>query len=144
MRDGSSLLYDLLPAYISINMGHSGLATSSEISNCALIDKLGKQINGVDFVLSLLRSTINPYCFFVILLNLERGEEYCIELDESDIMSLTEGDRGLLEDSEPIDLQNLIIDNLELIERDEVMFLTCAQKIFFNQLWHGIMTSPFS
>lgn len=34
IKDGSSLLYDLLPTYLSINMGHSGLATSNDIKNC--------------------------------------------------------------------------------------------------------------
>ena len=29
VRDGSSLLYDLLPSYLTINMGHSGLATAN-------------------------------------------------------------------------------------------------------------------
>jgi len=39
IRDGSSLLYDLLPSYLCINMGYSGLATSNEISNCHLVSK---------------------------------------------------------------------------------------------------------
>lgn len=144
IRDGSSLLYDLLPSYVSINMGYSGLATSSNLQNCQLISKRGRQINGVDFVINLLRSTVNPYSFTVILLKLESGEEYCLELQEQDILQMTEGDRGLLEDSEPVDLQDMIIDNLELIERDGVNFLTCTQKVYFNQLWHGVMASKLS
>lgn len=144
IRDGSSLLYDLLPSYLCINMGHSGLATSNNIKNCTLISKQGRQINGVDFVINLMRSTINPYCFIVVILNLETGEEYCLELDEKDVMQITEGDRGLLEDADPLDLNGMIIDNLELIERDGVKFLTCTNKVFFNQLWHGIMTSKLS
>ena len=71
-------------------------------------------------MVNLLRSTVNPYCFIVVILNLESGEEYCLELDENDILQLTEGDRGLLEDSDPEDMKNLIIDNLELIERDSI------------------------
>ena len=94
--------------------------------------------------MNLMRSTINPYCFIVVILNLETGEEYVLELEEHDVMQLTEGDRGLLEDSDPIDLKNMIIDNLELIERDGVKFLTCTHKVFFNQLWHGIMNSKLS
>ena len=144
IRDGSSLLYDLLPSYLSLNMGHSGLATKNNISKCHLVSKQGRQINGVDFVVNLLRSTVNPYCFIVVILNLETGEEHSLELDEQDVQQLTEGDRGLLEDSEPIDLQNLIIDNLELIERDNIKFLTCTHRVFFNQLWHGIMSSKLS
>ena len=95
-------------------------------------------------MVNLLRSIVNPYCFMVVLLNLETGEEYCLELDDQDILSLTEGDRGMLEDSEPIDLQNMIVDNLELIERDGIKFLTCTKKVFFNHLWHGIMSSKLS
>ena len=144
IRDGSSLLYDLLPSYLSINMGHSGLATANGIKDCHLISKLGRCISGIDFVVNLMRSIINPYCFIVVILNLEKGEEYCLELDEQDILYLTEGDRGLLEDSDPNDLQTLIIDNLELIERDGIKLLTCTHKVFFNQLWHGIMDSKIS
>ena len=95
-------------------------------------------------MVNLLRSTTNPYCFIVIILNFELGEEYCLELDEQDILYLTEGDRGLLEDSDPHDLKTLIIENLELIERDGIKFLTCTPKVFFNQLWHGIMSSKIS
>lgn len=144
IRDGSSILYDLLPSYMSINMGYSGLATTNGIDKCQLICKRGREINGIDFLVNLLRSTVNPYSFTVVLLKLDSGEEYCLELREHDIMMLTEGDRGLLEDSEPVDLQNMIIDNLELIERDGFNFLTCSHKIFFNQLWHGVMTSKLS
>ena len=144
IQDGSSLLYDLLPSYVNIYMGKSGLATSHEIGTCQLINKRGTVINNQDFVVNLLRSKLNPYCFIVVILNLESGEEYCLELDEGDMIHLTEGDRGMLEDSEPIDLQNLIIDNLELIERNGVKFLTCSHKVFFNQLWHDIMNSKIS
>lgn len=84
VRDGSSLLYDLLPTYMSLNLGHSGLATNNSLKNAHLISKRGRQINGVDFVVNLMRSIANPYCFIVILLNLESGEEYCLELTESD------------------------------------------------------------
>ena len=85
IRDGSSLLYDLLPSYVCINMGHSGLATANSLSTSHLISKQGRQIDGIDFVANLMRSTINPYCFIVVLLNLDSGEEYCLELTEHDI-----------------------------------------------------------
>ena len=42
IRDGSSLLYDLLPSYLSLNMGHSGLATKNNISKCHLVSKQGR------------------------------------------------------------------------------------------------------
>lgn len=80
VRDGSSLLYDLLPSYMSINMGHSGLATRTKLSECHLVSKQGRDIGGTDFVVSLLRSTKSPYCFLVTLLDLVNGEEYCLEL----------------------------------------------------------------
>lgn len=42
IRDGSSLLYDLIPSYLSINMGYSGLATANGLENCQLISKRGR------------------------------------------------------------------------------------------------------
>ena len=92
IRDGSCLLYDLLPAYMTINMGYSGLATRQKLKECHLISKQGREISGTDFVVSLFRSTTNPYCFFVTLLDLVNGEEYCLELADQDIFQLTEGD----------------------------------------------------
>ena len=91
IRDGSSLLYDLLPSHLCINMGYSGLATKNKLNECHLIKKQGRQVSGQDFVVSLLRSISNPYCFVITLLNFENGENYCLELQENDIFQLTEG-----------------------------------------------------
>jgi hypothetical protein len=74
-----------------INMGYSGLATSNKLNECHLIKKQGLQVSGQDFVVSLLRSIKNPYCFLVNLLNFSTGENYCLELCENDIFQLTEG-----------------------------------------------------
>ena len=94
--------------------------------------------------MSLLRSKQNPYVFIVILLNLNNGEEYVLELQENDIFQITEGDQGLLEDGEPQELAKMIIDNLDLLNRDGVKFLTCEYKVFFNQLWQDAMVSKLS
>jgi hypothetical protein len=66
-----------------------------------LMLKQGRHIYGVDYVVSLLRAKENPYVFMVLCMNLVTGEEYALELHESDIFQITEGDMGMLEDAEP-------------------------------------------
>ena len=46
IRDGSSLLFDLNPAYMAINLGNSGLATRNKIEDYHFLSKLGTQISG--------------------------------------------------------------------------------------------------
>lgn len=50
----------------------------------------------------------------------------------------------MLEDAEPHQLAMLIIDNLELISKDGVKFLTCEHKVFFNSLWSDALVSTVS
>jgi hypothetical protein len=57
--------------------------------------------------------------------NLSNGEEYALELGEGDVFAITEGNQGMLEDAEPIVLCQLIIDSLQLLERDGTQFITC-------------------
>ena len=66
-----------------------------------LMLKQGRHIYGADYVVSLLRAKENPYVFMVLCMNLVTGEEYALELHESDIFQITEGDMGMLEDAEP-------------------------------------------
>ena len=80
----------------------------------------------------------------IILFDLQKGDEYALELLQDDINVLCEGDLGLLKDEEPAALQNLIMSNLELIEKDGAKFLTCEHKIFFVGLWQDQMTSKLS
>lgn len=110
----------------------------------SLFLKQGQEIHGKDYIVSLLRSKQNPYVFMVLAMNLEKGEEYALELHEHDIFMISEGDQGLLEDPEPRQLAQLILDNLELYEQDGVQFLTCEQKIFFNSLWSDVVVSQVS
>ena len=53
-----------------------------------------------------------------------------------------EGNQGLLEQPEPLELQRMILRGLDLMVRDktengntEVKVLTCEHRIFFNTLW---------
>jgi hypothetical protein len=86
---------------MGVNFGHSGLMTRSKLSEMTLMLKQGRHIYGVDYVVSLLRAKENPYVFMVLCMNLVTGEEYALELHESDIFQITEGDMGMLEDAEP-------------------------------------------
>jgi hypothetical protein len=50
----------------------------------------------------------------------------------------------LLEDAEPNELAQLIIDNIELFDKDDVQFLTFEHKVFFNSLWSDTLVSNVS
>lgn len=77
----------------------------------------------------------------MIAFNLERREEYMMELNESDVYELVEGDQQILRNVEPDALIQKISNNLNLIERDNIKVLSCDQKIFFNEIWADRMES---
>jgi hypothetical protein len=89
-----------------------------------------------------MRTKKNPYIFLVMLLNLQYGTEYILELLESDILQLVEGNQGLLEQPEPKELIRMIVRGLDILTRGksengntEIKVLTCEHRIFFNTLW---------
>jgi hypothetical protein len=86
IRDGSSLLFDLVPVYMGICLGRSGLATRNRLDEFHLLEKRGMNLNGEDFITSVMRNKTNPYVFMVIIMNLKQGSEYVLELLESDIL----------------------------------------------------------
>jgi len=71
IRDGSSLLFDLVPVYIGICLGRSGLATRNRIDEFHVVEKRGMNLHGQDYVASVMRNKVNPYIFLVLLLNLQ-------------------------------------------------------------------------
>lgn len=144
INDGSSLLFDLSPSYLGIHLGHSGLMTRTRLADMTLMLKQGRRLHDQDFIVSLLRAKNDPYVFMVLCQDLSTGQEYALVLHETDVFQLTEGDQGLLEDPEPIELAKLIIESLELVRKDGVTYLTCEQKVFFNSLWSDMMISTAS
>lgn len=141
IKDGTSLLYDFMPLYFGMNLGSSGFSTHHNLGEFALLSKTGQNIEGVDYIVSVLRHKKNPLIFKVIAFNLERREEYMMELNESDVYELVEGDQQILRNVEPDELIQKITNNLNLIERDNIKVLSCDQKIFFNEIWADRMES---
>ena len=88
-----------------------------------------------------MRNKSKPLIFKVIALNLGLREEFMMELSESDIYELVEGDQHILKNLEPDALIEKITTNLNLIVRDKIKVLTCEQKIFFNEIWMENMES---
>ena len=52
---------------------------------------MGQIIEGVEYVITILRNKLKPLIFKVMVYNLELQEEYLIELSEADIYELVEG-----------------------------------------------------
>jgi hypothetical protein len=88
-----------------------------------------------------MRNKHKPLVFKIIAFNLELREEFMMELSESDIYELVEGDQQVLKNLEPDALIKKITTNLNLIVRDKIKVLTCEQKIFFNEIWMQNMES---
>jgi hypothetical protein len=118
--------------------------TKSKLVDMTLMMKQGKQIHGQDYIVSLLRARDNPYVFMVLCQDLQNGREYALELRENDVFQLIEGDQGMLEDPEPLELFARIINSLEFVQKDGVTYLTCEQVVFFNSLWADAMVSAAS
>lgn len=67
-----------------------------------------------DFVVTVLRHKRDPMSFKVIAASQDMGEEYILDLDSRDLIELTEGQTALLEASEPSELIDCVIDNLNI------------------------------
>lgn len=83
--DGSSLLYDLQPAYVEFNLGQTGLATMHRIADFRLLYKEGKLLGDKEYLVSLMRHKSNVTTFMVMAFNMLTNEEHVLELLESDI-----------------------------------------------------------
>lgn len=141
IKDGTSLLYDFMPLYFGMNLGSSGFSTHHNLKDFALLSKTGQIIDGEEYVVSVMRNKHKPLVFKIIAFNLELREEFMMELSESDIYELVEGDQQVLKNLEPDALIKKITTNLNLIVRDKIKVLTCEQKIFFNEIWMQNMES---
>ena len=106
-----------------------------------MLSKVGQAIDAIEYVVSVLRHKSNPLIFKVIAFNLELREEFMIELSESDIYEIVEGEQQILKALEPDALVNKIATNLTIIVRDKIKVLMVDQKIFFNELWITNMES---
>lgn len=62
------------------------------------------------------------------------GEEYILDLDGRDLIELTEGRTSLLEASEPGELIDCIIENLNITSGAH-RILQCEHKIFFSNMF---------
>jgi hypothetical protein len=58
VRDGSSILYDLEPMYLSMNVGQFGINGNNDIKLFHVCDKKGIQINDHDYIVTVMRHKI--------------------------------------------------------------------------------------
>jgi hypothetical protein len=147
INDGSSLLYDLQPAFVAFNLGVSGLATKSKVKDCKVLKKCGLSIEGAEYIVTLLRHRSDPYVFMAIAINIQLGEEYVLELQQKDILTLIEGDISLLENPRDCtEVEQLILNNLVLCfdEIEKQKFLSCEYKCYFNTVMQSNLQSRAS
>jgi hypothetical protein len=121
IREGTSILYDLQPLFLSLNLGQCGLQLSDMRSHLLkeyhLLRRRGALIKDEEFVVSVLRHLKDPLSFKIIASSTEMGEEFILDLAARDLIELTEGRTHLLEASEPSELIDCIIDNLNICLR---------------------------
>jgi hypothetical protein len=145
IREGTSLLYDIAPLYLSINLGQCGLtpkdSRTAYLKDYHLIKRRGLVIARDDFVVSVLRHKTDPLSFKIIAAGAshssQEGQEYILDLQQRDLFELTEGNHTLLEISEPGLLIDLIIENLSLISNKDsgARTLACEHKVYFNEIF---------
>ncbi len=84
IREGTSILYDLKPLYLSLNLGQCGLKStpnsSEQLRNYHLIKRRGVMIRQTDYVVSVLRHRNDPLSIMVIATSTNMAEEYILEL----------------------------------------------------------------
>ena len=94
VRDGTSILFDLQPLFLSLNLGCTGLQINDKaplIRDYHLIKRKGVSFKEEDFVVSVLRHKRDPMSFKLIAASQDLGEEYMLDLDSRDLIELTEG-----------------------------------------------------
>jgi hypothetical protein len=116
VREGTSLLYDLQPLYVSINLGQCGLQLQDKsfMRDYHLIKRTGVTIRDDNYVVSVLRHQSNPLSFKVLAASTDLGEEFILDLNSRDLFELTEGKHTMLEVSEPEPLIKAIVENLTI------------------------------
>ena len=85
-------------------------------------------------MVSVLRHRRDPMSFKVIASSQDMGEEFILDLDSRDLIELTEGHTALLEASEPTELIECIIENLN-ITNGRHRILQCEHKVFFSHIF---------
>jgi hypothetical protein len=69
VRDGTSILYDLQPLYLSLNLGSTGLQINDStplLRDYHLVKRKGISFKEEDFIVSVLRHRRDPMSFKVI------------------------------------------------------------------------------
>ena len=95
--------------------------------------------------MTLVRHKTDPFIFMVIAVNMQKGDEYVLELNHYDIRTLIEGDLSLLENNDAIKVQEMILLNLVLLSgHQDQKLLACEQKVYFNTVMQSLMTSKAS
>lgn len=90
-----------MPLYFGMNLGSSGFSTHHNLKEFTLLSKVGQVIDGEDYIVSIMRHREKLLVFKVLAFNLELREEFMMELTESDINELVEGDQQVLRNLEP-------------------------------------------
>ena len=86
------MLYDLEPTMISFHLGSIGLQNNNLFSEYTLITKRGHSIKDREFLVSLFRHIEKPLNFRIIAINFEHGEEFALDLEEHDLLMLSNND----------------------------------------------------
>ena len=99
-----------------------------------MVKRKGVSLKSEDFVVSVLRHKRDPMSFKVIAASQDMGEEYILDLDARDLIELTEGQTALLEASEPTELIDCIIENMN-VTNEPHRILQCEHKVFFSHMF---------
>jgi len=90
-----------MPLYFGMNLGSSGFSTHHNLQEFGLLSKTGQMIDGEEYIVSVMRNKLKPLIFKIIAFNLELREEFMMELSESDVYELVEGNQQILKNVEP-------------------------------------------
>jgi hypothetical protein len=88
VMNGTSLLYDLEPLYLSISLGSCGFTDTNLLSDYHIARKNGTKIKENDYFVTIMRHKTKYANFKVIAMNAEEGEEFVLDLDEKDLFML--------------------------------------------------------
>lgn len=142
IRDGTSLLYDLNPIYVGINIGSIfGLIYEKPIDEYYLLKREGIYFGNKQLLVTLLKHP--THYFKIIAYDVSTNEDYSLSLDTHDILELAQ--TAIRQENEnngmpylheilenDIEISNIIMDSLSLIKKESELVLLWEQRLYFD------------
>ena len=132
IRDGSSLLYDLSPVYVGVNLGSIfGFVYEQPISDYYLLKREGRYFGDRQLLVTILKH--QDHYYKVIGFDVTTNDEFNLSLDIHDVLELINQPHGssLLIENEAV-IADFILESLILVKKEVQTVMLCQQRLYLD------------